>query len=130
MTECEICGAEIRGRAQYISIGTSKLKVCSACARHGTVVVEEKKAKLGRSEEAKKTKLYERMDHEIEEGLELEENYGRKVRDARERAGLKQTELAKRINEKHSLLRKIDNEEIAPSDDVIRKIKRVLKSFI
>lgn len=130
MTECEICGAEIRGRAQYISIGASKLKVCSACARHGTVVVEAKKMKLGRSEEAKKTKLYERMDHEIEEGLELEENYGRKVRDARERAGLKQTELAKRINEKHSLLRKIENDEITPSDDVMRKIERVLKSFI
>ncbi len=130
MTECEICGAEIRGRAQYISIGASKLKVCSACARHGTVVVEAKKMKLGRSEEAKKTKLYERMDHEIEEGLELEENYGRKVRDARERAGLKQTELAKRINEKHSLLRKIENYEITPSDDVMRKIERVLKSFI
>jgi len=58
--------------------------------------------------------------------VEVEEDYGRKLKEAREKAGLKQAELANRINEKQSLLRKIENEEIVPSDDVMRKIKRVL----
>ncbi|KAF5428042.1 putative translation factor [Candidatus Methanophagaceae archaeon] len=42
MSDCEICGAEIRGKAQIISVGTSKLRVCSTCVRHGTVVVIKK----------------------------------------------------------------------------------------
>lgn len=134
MTQCEICGAEIKGKVQYIAIGVSKLKVCKACARHGTVVVEDKKAKakIGGKQvliaEAKR-KLYEQMDHEIEEGMEGVEGYGRMLKEAREKAGLKQAELAKRINEKQSLLRKIENEEIIPTDEVRRKIERVRRFF-
>lgn len=130
MTECEICGAGIRGKvqAQYISIGTSKLRVCNACARYGTVVVEEKqKAKLKQFKETKE-RLYEEMDLDIEE--ELDEDYGMNVRVTREKAGLKQEDLAKRINEKQSLLRKIEHGEIIPDEEVRRKIERVLNSVL
>jgi putative transcription factor len=135
MTECEICGVEIKGRVQYITIGSSKLQVCKACARHGTVIVQDKKAKTTLGSEPvqlvkAKRRLYEQMDLALEEGLEIEEGYGRKLKEAREKAGLKQAELAKRINEKESLVRKIENEEIIPSKEVRGKIERVLKSFL
>lgn len=134
MTECEICGAEIKGKVQYIAIGTSKLKVCKACARYGTVVVEAKKvkAKIGSEQvlhREAKMRLYEQMDHDIGEEREVAEGYGRKIKEAREKAGLKQAELAKRVNEKLSLLRKIENEEIMPSEEMRRKIERVLRPF-
>ncbi len=134
MTECEICGAEIKGKAQYIAIGVSELRVCKACARHGTAVVADKKAKAKIGGEPvllarAKRKLYEQMDHEIEEGMEIEGDYGRKIKKAREKAGIKQAELAKRINEKQSLLRKIESEEIIPGEKVKEKIERVLKPF-
>ena len=125
MTECEVCGAEIKGAAQYVVIGDSKLRVCKACAHYGTVVVENKDVRAGPVAHAKaNSRLYEQMNHDLE--VEVEEDYGRKLKEAREKAGLKQTELANRINEKQSLLRKIENEEIVPSDEVMRKIKRVL----
>jgi len=132
MTECEICGVEIEGKAQYVAIGSSKLRVCKACARHGTVVVEDTQTKITFGSERvqlaqAKRRLYEQMDHEIEEGLEIADDYGRKIKEAREKAGLKQAELAQRINEKQSLLRKIEHEEIIPSDEVRRKIERLLK---
>ncbi|HUV79409.1 MAG TPA: multiprotein bridging factor aMBF1 [Candidatus Bathyarchaeia archaeon] len=132
MTECEICGVEIEGKAQYVAIGSSKLRVCKACARHGTVVVEDTKTKITFGSERvqlaqAKRRLYDQMDHEIEEGLEIAEDYGRKIKEAREKAGLKQAELAQRINEKQSLLRKIEHEEIIPSDEVRKKIERLLK---
>jgi putative transcription factor len=57
----------------------------------------------------------------------VEEDYGRKIKEAREKAGLKQAELAQRINEKHSLLRKIENEELMPGEEIRKKIERVLK---
>ena len=72
-------------------------------------------------------KLYERMDFELGEGMEIAEDYGMKIKEARERAGLKQTELAQKINEKQSLLRKIEHEEILPTDEVRKKIERILK---
>ncbi|MGB2728776.1 MAG: multiprotein-bridging factor 1 family protein [Halobacteriota archaeon] len=138
--QCEICGLEIKGEAQYIKIGVSELRVCKSCARHGTVVVV---AEAGRTAEVKgseqpqqlarakgKSRLYEQMDRDIEAGIENEEDYGRKIKEAREKAGLKQAELAKRINEKQSLLRKIENEEIIPGEGVRRKIERVLKPFL
>ncbi len=142
MTECEICGAEIEGKAQYIAIGSSKLRVCKTCARYGTVVTEDAEAQVKTktsvgSEQAKQAKqakltqakrrLYEQMDHEIEEGLEIDDDYGRKIKEAREKAGLKQAELALRINERQSLLRKIEHEEIMPTDAVRKKIERLLK---
>ncbi len=132
MAACEICGVEITGKAQYIAIGSSKLRVCKACARYGSEVMESTPAQTTLSSEhvqlAKaKRKLYEQMDLELEEGLAIEEDYGNKIKEARERAGLKQAELAQKINEKQSLLRKIEHEEILPTDEVRKKIERVLK---
>jgi putative transcription factor len=137
MTECEICGAEIAGKPVYIAIGDSKLRVCRTCSRYGAVVVDDPSAQARRSpvslvseqsQQAKaRQRLYERMDQELEEGLGIAEDYGRKIKEARERAGLKQEDLAKLINEKHSILRKIENEEIIPTDEVRAKLERVLK---
>jgi putative transcription factor len=125
MTECEVCGAEIKSGAQYVVIGDSKLRVCKACAHYGAVIVEDKNVRAGPVAHVKaNSRLYEQMDHDLE--VEVEEDYGRKLKEAREKAGLKQAELAKRINEKQSLLRKIENEEIIPSDEVMRKIEHVL----
>jgi putative transcription factor len=142
MTECEVCGVEIVGKAQYVQIGSSKLRVCKTCARYGSAVVEDARAPaqahahaqarntpgIGHAQLAAQArrKLYEQMDREIEEGLEIDEDYGRKIKEARERAGLKQAELAQKINEKQSLLRKIEHEEILPTDEVRVKIERVL----
>ena len=137
MTECEICGAEIAGKPVHIAIGSSKLRVCHICSRYGAVVVDDPSALARRSPvslvseqsyQAKaRQRLYEQMDHELEEGLGIAEDYGRKIKEARERAGLKQEDLAKQINEKHSILRKIENEEIIPTDEVRAKLERVLK---
>ena len=134
MTECEICGAEIKkGHARYIRIGTSKLRVCEACARYGTAVVEPEKKENSPSLLARRRDLYQ-MERDIEiEELDMDvdmEDYGRKVKEAREKAGLKQEELARMINEKHSLLRKIENETITPTEEVRMKIERVLKPYL
>ncbi|HDS44498.1 MAG TPA: TIGR00270 family protein [Methanomicrobia archaeon] len=134
MAECEICGATIVGKAQYITIGSSQLRVCRACARYGTSAGENQPAKARTSFTSEqeqlvraKQRLYEQMDHELEEELGIPEDFGRRIKEARERVGLKQAELAQRINEKQSLLRKIEHEEIMPTDEVRAKLERVLK---
>ena len=139
MMQCEICGAEIKGGAHLIKIGSSELSVCKLCARHGTVVEMVKASSATEIKSGKQpplvaakanSRLYEEMDRDIAEGMDIEADYGRRIKGAREKAGLKQAELAKRINEKHSLLRKIENEEMIPDDAVMRKIERALKPFL
>ena len=143
--QCEICGTEIKGEVYRIRIDASELSVCKSCARLGTVVVEAKKGKevlepqhANSNVNAKPkrkpiSKLYTQIDHEIEAEMEIdavEEDYGRKIKEAREKAGLKQAELAQKINERHSLLRKIENEELMPGEEVRKKIARALKGFL
>jgi putative transcription factor len=139
--QCEICGTEIKGEVYHIRIDASELIVCKSCARLGTVIEEGKKGKgvlepqhaNVKPKRKPISKLYTQIDHEIEEEMEIdavEEDYGRKIKEAREKAGLKQAELAQKINERHSLLRKIENEELMPSEAVRKKIERALKGFL
>ncbi len=143
--QCEICGTEIKGEVYHIRIDASELSVCKSCARLGTVVVEARKGKgarepqhansnvKGKPKRKPISALYTQIDREIEAEMEIdavEEDYGRKIKEAREKAGLKQAELAQRINERHSLLRKIENEEIIPGEEIRKKIERALKGFL
>lgn len=53
-------------------------------------------------------------------------DYDDRIRNARERAGLSQEELAKELNEKQGVIRKLERGEILPSDDVQKKLERAL----
>jgi len=57
---------------------------------------------------------------------EIAQDYDQRIRSARESAGLSQEELAKQLNEKASLIRKLEHGETLPSDDVQRKLERAL----
>jgi len=62
----------------------------------------------------------------LEEDYELIENFGEKVKKAREKIGWKQEDLAREIKEKESIIRKIETMEITPSLDIIKKLEKVL----
>jgi putative transcription factor len=57
---------------------------------------------------------------------ELAQDYDDRIRSAREAAGLSQEDLAKKLNEKASLIRHLEHGETLPSDDVQRKLERAL----
>ena len=108
-----------------VEVGTSKLRVCKACAKYGVAVAERRPAAGGsKTPAARKRKIYRLMDEEL--SVEIVPDFGKRVRDAREKLGLKQEELAKRINEKVSLLRRIERGELVPEDRVRQKLERVL----
>lgn len=58
---------------------------------------------------------------------ELAPDYDEIVRDAREANGLSQSELANELNEKASLITKIERGDTLPSDDVQSKLERFLE---
>jgi putative transcription factor len=57
---------------------------------------------------------------------EVVQDYDQRVRTAREDSGLTQEELANELNEKVSLIRKIERGDVLPSDDVQEKLERKL----
>jgi putative transcription factor len=57
---------------------------------------------------------------------ELAQDYDDRIRRARENKGLSQADLANELNEKASLIRKLERGDTLPSDDVQSKLERFL----
>jgi len=57
---------------------------------------------------------------------EIATDYDDRIRQARESRGLSQEELAQSLNEKASLIRKLERGDIMPPDSVREKIERKL----
>ncbi len=61
------------------------------------------------------------------EEFEYIEDFGRIIREAREKMGLTQEDLAQQLNEKSTIIRKIEAGEFNPPIDLMRKIEKLLK---
>lgn len=62
----------------------------------------------------------------LDEADEIATDYDARIRGAREDANLSRDELAHDLNEKASLIAKLERSEVLPSDDVQRKLERKL----
>ncbi len=116
---CELCGREIR-RGYLIRIEGATLIACSDCAERGEIIrpiYEEERPRTGGER---------RAAAEEERVLVLVEDYGRKIREARERAGMDVKTLAQRLGVKETTLRKIEEGKLTPPDDVARRLERLL----
>ncbi len=112
---CEICGGKIFGRGYRIVVEGSELTVCDKCRDLG---VEAKNVKI----RVVKRKVAPKP---IMEDYEVVENFHEIIRKEREKRGWTQEELAKRIQEKVTLIKKLENKEITPEKDVIEKLERL-----
>jgi len=116
--ECEICGKETK-KIFIAEIEGIILRVCEECAKSGRI--------LNIVEKGNKIKERQKPKGKSEEEYELVENYGKLITEAREKMSLSIEELAKKIGEKESLIRKIEREEIRPSDKIIERLEKLLK---
>ena len=125
--ECEICGSEIHGGSFKVTIDGSELDACGKCSQLGTVAnkrspVSKKVAPVARhlpTRRPTKRKLEAMSD-------ELVDDYETVIRDARRDRGWSQDQLAGKIKEKASLLKKIERGDITPEDSVIKKLEHTL----
>lgn len=125
--ECEICGAEIHGKSIKVTIDGSELDVCVKCSQHGTVSnkrmpVSRKVAPVARSLPTRRAprKSFETVSDELVDDYEMI------IRDARREHGWSQDQLAVKIKEKASLLKKIERGDITPEDPIIKKLEYTL----
>ncbi|RQG89997.1 TIGR00270 family protein [Natrarchaeobius halalkaliphilus] len=145
MVQCEMCGAETSS-PKTIKVEGAKLDVCSNCTDFGTEVKQptsstaSTKYSTGSSSgessgtsnsqsasssssggsSSRRKDMFDDMD-------ELVTDYDDRVRNAREKKGISQSDLANELNEKASLIRKIERGDTLPSDRVQSKIERFLE---
>jgi putative transcription factor len=118
---CEVCGREIRGQPYRRIIEGSRLMVCSQCARFGDGEWTPTPPKPPQRERRPSGDL-SRV-----EAMALVEDYGRVIREAREKMNMTVEELARRVGEKESVIKNLEREELVPSDALIQKLRRILK---
>ena len=145
MVQCEMCGTET-SPLKTVQIEGAELQVCQDCAAFGTEVRQEDSSSSstkystdgknaagdsgrsgnsagsepsagGSSGSSSRPDPFDDMDT-------LAQDYDERIRSAREAAGLSQADLAKQLNEKASLIRKLERGSMLPSDQVQRKLER------
>ena len=112
-----MCGSE--GKLYRALIEDAKLNVCHECSKFGKVI-----AIVKQDDEIESQK---RKEPETEVMQIIVDNYAEKIRKKRESLGLKQEEFAKKINEKESLIQKIESGHFDPSLGLAKKIGNFLK---
>ncbi|MFQ6051888.1 MAG: multiprotein bridging factor aMBF1 [Candidatus Hydrothermarchaeota archaeon] len=118
---CEVCGAEIKGQARVVFIERTEMKVCNRCkkfAEKNTMRIF--KQPLKRTIKPKPRKV-------SKEEYELIENYGTTIKKAREKREWTQEDLAKRLNEKTSVIARIETEKMIPDENLLKKLERLLE---
>jgi len=132
---CEVCGIRIRGEPKKVIIEGAKMLVCGKCSSLGSVYLQPE-TKLSRPSyiPAKKANpfpatipLIKREAPNLHEEMELVENFGSVIREAREKLGLSHEELGRKIGEKVSLIKKVENQKMVPDQRVAVKLEHVLR---
>ena len=126
--ECSICGGKIWGRGQKVLIEGAKITVCQSCAQYGVKIKNVSSAgnkvtqNYAKHKFSAKKKVYNRQ---IDGGLEIVADYVSKIRKARNSRGLSQDQFAQKLNEKPSLLRRIEAGKVEPTIKLAKKIEQV-----
>ena len=119
--KCEICGKEAKLRRALVE-GVEML-VCQECSRYG-IVLPEKRAFVPKP---KKKPIPYSKDVFEEMDKDLVPDWGKKIREARERKGLSREQLGAMVGEKTTTIAKIENEELRPTDETVKKLEKVLE---
>jgi len=123
---CEICGKEAKLKRALVE--GVEMMVCQDCARYGIVLPEKKQqGTLAAAAKLKKKPLPYSKDVFEEMKQELVPDWGRKIKEARERKGMSREELGAKVGEKTTTIAKIENEELRPPDETVKKIEKVLE---
>jgi len=142
MVQCEMCGTETPS-PKTVKVEGAELDVCDQCASFGTEVKTADSSSTstkystgsdsgssgssssagpssgGGGSSRRRSDMFDRMD-------DLVQDYGERIRSARESRGMSQADLADELNEKASLIRKLERGDTLPSDDVQRELEGFL----
>ena len=128
---CELCGADVP-RLKSVAIEATILSVCESCSRFGDAVAAPAVRPgtmppvIAQRLEARQRRMTPKDVYTEGGELELAEDFPQKIRSARESRGWKQADLGAKINERASVIGKLESGTITPGDSLVRKLEREL----
>ncbi len=128
---CEVCGRKIIGPAYKKVIEGAKMLVCGECAKLGGITWEEKTEpsmkRIVRRLPPPSVAPRKQPPITVDESIELVDDFGAKIRKAREALGMSHEDLGKKISEKVSVLRKIEVGKMTPNNVLTEKLQHALR---
>ena len=112
---CEMCGSETKTVTALVE--GAELRVCQKCSSFGKIVTKPKYVRRIPVKPKQKEK-------EIIQVIVPE--YSSLIREKREKMGLKQTEIAKFLSEKESIIHKMESGTYMPSIELAKKLEKQL----
>lgn len=142
MVQCEMCGAETSS-PKTVKVEGAELQLCDSCSQFGTEVKTQETSSTstkysttsdsastsssgGSSSSSSRSSGTRRRSDMFDQMDEIAQDYDQRIRRAREAAGMSQEDLANDLNEKASLIRKLEQSDILPNDDIRSKLERKL----
>jgi putative transcription factor len=144
MVQCEMCGTETAS-PNRVKIEGAELDVCDECTEFGTEVTTQDtsststkystssssgqsssgstSSSTGGSSSSSSSGGSRRGQDMFDDIEAVAQDFDERIRSAREDAGLSQEDLAKAVNEKASLIRKLEHGDTLPSDEVQRELE-------
>ncbi|MFX1454202.1 MAG: multiprotein bridging factor aMBF1 [Promethearchaeota archaeon] len=126
--ECQICGSIIWGKGHKVLLEGAKIIVCYNCAQHGTKIHEPTSYTYGKKPVKNKPSVTPRtpkfISPDIEE-YEIVADYAEIVRNTRSKLGLNQDQFAQKLNEKPSLIRRIETGKTEPTVKLAQKMQKI-----
>ncbi|UCE80921.1 MAG: TIGR00270 family protein [Methanobacteriota archaeon] len=128
---CEMCGKNVTF-CKKVMIEGVLLEVCTECAKFGTEVDKKHMGETGpkpviEQRLEQRERRFKPKDVYSEEGAEeLVEDYPSRVRNARARKGITQKELAMKLNEKQTIISKVESGSMRPDEKLIKKLQKEL----
>lgn len=126
--DCPICGGKIWGKGQKVLIEGAKITVCQSCAHLGKKIITKKSdiEKLA----IKKPRIYKnkqsfKSSRNLEPSIEIISDYSKRIRNVRTQKNLTQEQFAQKLNEKPSLIRRIESGKLEPNLKLAKKIEEV-----
>jgi putative transcription factor len=130
--QCEVCGRKIIGKQYKAIIEGAIMLVCSECAHYGSRSWEAEAKPKPKPTQVLKPRLVSPPVPSVqktvqEAALEMVEDYPKRIRQAREKLGLTHEDLGRKINERVSLLKKIETGKMTPTQSLAEKLQHVLR---
>jgi putative transcription factor len=122
--QCDMCGKDVSDyELTNAIIEGTKLRVCDKCSKFGKVLKSPLNS-FNRNND--KTPQFKQIKTEPEYEEMIVENYSEIIKSAREKKNIKQEDFANLINEKESLIHKIETGHMEPNIKMARKIEKFL----
>jgi len=132
--QCELCGANARA-LKNVRVESAELQVCPQCEHYG-VEIQQPHRTTPRPGTGRRPANAPPVPHPVAktrrdmfdmiEG-EIVDDYGERIKHARMQRGWSQKDLAMDLKVRELLIKKIENGDLIPEDDVRRMLEKTLE---